>query len=608
MTDSHDANAWETASGTVREDWPLRPIVLGAIGLATGLAVHFLVKDQSFRTTELSALRLAELAALLVAAGMFGFTAERRSWLAPLGFALVAGAVAAGVVYWNGEPDAWSGGDGWRMLSLFLALAIAAPLFQAARDAYPAAETRLPYASVHDHAWTNVVLWFACWVFVGIVFALMWLLAALFDLIEVEFLRRLLEKQWFGLSLAGLAFGAALGLLREHDAVVRLLHRVVASVLAVLAPVLGIGLAAFLLLLPFTGLGALWKSWVSTTPLLLVCVVGAMVLANAVIGNARDHESKLSALRIGAMLLAVVMLPLALLAAVATGLRIDQYGFTPERLWALTFVIIATAYGLAYFVSLVRGWMGWAAYVRPANLNLAIGLCLVALLLATPLISFNTISTDDQVARLESGKVAPDKFDWAALAYDFGEPGKAALRRLRASKNAAIAKRANEVATSKDRWEIRNNDREAENREKLTRNLRLLPTGTVLPDGLRDKISQDGFTCLGQDSCTLVFLTGTREAILFQDACIAQATAVPAKAEPPARGGPVSTVVAGCLNASRFVMTDGKWDTPDYPTKLGDERQRSAAAAGYKAGQIEVRTVPARQVFIGGVPVGWPFE
>ncbi|NWM20069.1 DUF4153 domain-containing protein, partial [Escherichia coli] len=85
--------------------------------------------------------------------------------------------------------------------------------------------------------------------------------------------------------LIGLAFGSALGLLREHDAVVRLLQRVVATVLAVLAPVLAIGLGLFLLALPFTGLRALWDATQATTPLLLSCAVGGLILANAVIGN-----------------------------------------------------------------------------------------------------------------------------------------------------------------------------------------------------------------------------------------------------------------------------------------------------------------------------------
>ena len=100
------------------------------------------------------------------------------------------------------------------MCRLFLSIAIAVPLFQTARDE---GAWRFPYADVHGHAWTNVVLWFACWLFVGIVFALAWLLAALFDLIGMHFLQRPARAHWFAAVLAGAAFGGALGLLRERD-------------------------------------------------------------------------------------------------------------------------------------------------------------------------------------------------------------------------------------------------------------------------------------------------------------------------------------------------------------------------------------------------------
>ncbi|RYD97609.1 MAG: DUF4153 domain-containing protein, partial [Sphingomonadales bacterium] len=337
MTDSHEAEA-EAAQA----DWPMRPLMLALLGLATGVVVHLLVGK--ITDSQMSAGLLAELAFVTITAGLIGFTIERRFWWASIAFAVAMGAIAAGVVWWSGGPDGWSGGDGWRGASLVIAIAIAAPLFQAARDQGRAS---FPYASVHDYVWSNLVLWGACWIFVGITFALSYLLAGLFDLIKLSFLSELLRQDWFWRALIGTAFGGALGILREHSNVVRLLQRVVALVLSVLAPVLAIGLIVFLLALPFTGLAPLWAAG-SATGILLACILGSFVLSNSVIGSARDEERQFPLLRYGAMGLALVMLPLAILAAVAIGLRIGQYGFTPERLWALTFVILACAYGVAY--------------------------------------------------------------------------------------------------------------------------------------------------------------------------------------------------------------------------------------------------------------------
>ena len=609
MSESSGTNDWEVAGGGSGDaDWPWRPLLLALIGLATGVAAHLLIQGQPYYAQDFSALRLASLTGLLVSAGMFGVTVERRSWVASLVFALVSGAAAAGIVYWNGSPKGWSGGDGWRMASLFLGLAIAAPLFQAARGADPEGP-RLPYAAVHDHAWTNVVLWFACWAFVGIVFALMWLLASLFGLIEFNFLRRLLEEQWFASSLVGLSFGGALGLLREHDAVTRLLHRVVASVLAVLAPVLGGGLALFLLFLPFTGLGPLWKAWVSTTPLLLICVVGALVLANAVIGNARDQESRLAIFRIGAMLLAVVMLPLAVLAAIATGLRIGQYGFTPERLWALTFIVIATAYGLAYFVSLVRGWREWTLFVRPANLHLAIGLCLLALLLSTPLVSFNAISTRDQVARLESGKVTPEKFDWKALAFDFGKPGRDALDRLAASRNPALKAQAEKALKAGSRWDVATPapapvQDSADARAEVLKHLHPVPAGSAIPQGLLKAITAESAVICGFQQGCIVYLAKADEAFVYQAPCFGQ----PDKDN----DGKLTDYAAEwqCERGNRYRLVGDTWHVVrfDDARAIRTDPQRAAMAAGLAKQDFSIREVKRRQVFVGSVPVGDAFE
>ncbi|MES2989516.1 MAG: DUF4153 domain-containing protein [Pseudomonadota bacterium] len=603
MTDSH-----EIVSEIHIEDpspvWPLRPLLLALLGLATGLTVHFLVGDLSeFKFTPML---FAELAFVTVSAGLIGFTIERRYWLASVLFSLAMGTIAAAVVWWNGAPDQWSGGDGWRSFSLFLAIAIAAPLFQAARDQ---GRPRFPYVSVHDHAWTNIVLWGATWVFVGITFALTLLLSELFHLIKLDFLKNLLEKDWFWRALIGLAFGGGLGILREHDVIVRTLQRVVLTVLSVLAPVLAVGLIVFVLALPFTGLAPLWEAG-SATGILLACIVGSLILANSVIGNAPGEERQFPLLKYGAMGLALVMFPLGIISAIAIGLRIGQYGFTPERLWALTFVIMACAYGLAYLVSLLRGRLDWAAKVRPANLNLAFATCAVALLLATPLVSFNAIATKDQVARLESGKLAPDKFDWRALAFEFGEPGRAALKRLQTSANAGIRAKAVEAAKAKNSYDLRSPGVD-ESPETLATRLRILPQGTALPEELRQLISNQYPCGRSKQNCTLVFVNGGQEALLLQEACFVR----PAPAPSPTAAAASSTEIviaqeSYCSGGTpdHYTLAAGKWTEAPTSRAKPDAAAVLRLANGYKAGQVEVRTVERRQAFVGGEPIGAPFE
>lgn len=590
----------DEAANPDADSWSIRPVMLAVIGAVAAFVIHHLVDGASLNAvTE----RYSIAIGLGTAATLFGFTAERlRLWWAII-FALLLGVAAGWIFYWQGIPGGSPNYWNWPLTSLFLAIAVMAPLFQTARDE---GAWRFPYAELHGHAWTNVVLWFASWAFTGIVFAMSWLLAALFNLVKIDFLEKLLQKEWFIALLFGAAFGGAVGLLREHDRIVRTLQRVVTAVLGVLAPVLGVGLLIFLLLLPFTGLGALWEATRSTTPILLSCVIGALILANAVIGNGTEDEASNPVLRFGAMALGLVMLPLVVIAAIATGLRLQQYGFTPDRLWALTFIVMASAYGVAYIVSLARGRMTWGPLVRSANTLLAFGVAAVALFLATPLLSFNAISTDDQVARLTSGKVKPDKFDWAALAFDFGEPGRTALKRLAASRDPATAKLAKSAMGKTSRYELYDpNGAKAGKLASLDGRLRILPRPVTLPDELREELADwNGCPDTSDGSCVLVYQPNAEEAILLRGYCMARLS------KKPETDRQRSAIARGEDCGPRFFHREGaNWEQGHASGSARyTDAQRAALVPGLEAGAVEVRTVPRRQVFVGGVPVGEPFE
>jgi hypothetical protein len=54
-------------------------------------------------------------------------------------------------------------------------------------------------------------------------------------------------------------------------------------------------------------------------------------------------------------------------------------------------------------------------------------------------------------------------------------------------------------------------------------------------------------------------------------------------------------------------LKDGKWEQ-GHSSRAPRTEDDQAVVAGYAAGKVEIRTVPRRQVYIGGVPVGDPFE
>jgi hypothetical protein len=186
------------------------------------------------------------------------------------------------------QSGGWRGRR-WHFAAALATVAIAVPLFQAARDE---GRLRLAPAAVHAHAWTNIILWGAACAFVGVTMLLTFLLSELFGLIGVHFLRNLLRDGWFVPTLACAAFGGAVGLLRDRDVVTSVLQRVGRTILSVLAPVLAAGLVFFVLALPFTGLDALWEQTKETTPIVLACMFGALILINAVAGNSAEEEAR----------------------------------------------------------------------------------------------------------------------------------------------------------------------------------------------------------------------------------------------------------------------------------------------------------------------------
>lgn len=583
------------------EEWPLRPWVMAAIMAVAGLLFHLLTDHDYSRP--LAPMRQAAATFVAVAAVSFVITAERNRWLWAVGFALAWGAVIALVGWFTAQYNQVQTIFEWPFLSGLFAVLLAAPLFQTVRDE---GAWRFPYARLHNHAWTDAVIGAASLAFTGVVFLLAWLIAGLFDLIGIEEVRKLLQKAWFGWMLGGFAFGAAVGLLREREGLLATLRRLVMIVYSVLAPVLAAALVLFLASIPFTGLHKLWDSGVPATPLLLLAGAGAILLANAVFGDGRDDRSPNRLLNWSALLLIAVVLPLAAIAALSMGIRIGQYGWTPERIWGVIAVAIALAYGAVGWWSIWRGRRDFDDVLRPLQTRLAIGLCGLALILALPVLDFGSISTRSQLARLQSGQTAADSFDWGAMAFDFGPAGRKALERIKAQGAPQQRERAAIALNAKTKWEL-NEKRLAAG--PVPEKLSVLPEGASVPADLRTELLDgDGKYrpfCGDGGACWVFPQPGGATFVVFMDGC--------ANLAPTSRFDPDNpcTTTPGV-----FERRDGKWQnvyeggvdtyvpgTPRDPV-ASLRREREAL----ERGDIKVAPVTMRQLVIGGKLAGQPFR
>ena len=567
------------------KDWPLRPWIMAAICATAGLLFHFLTDHVYGEAVD--RWRQAGATFVAIAALSFVLTVERRRWLWSLAFAVGWGAVIALVGWFTAAYNQYPTIFEWPFLSGVFAVLLAAPLFQTMRDTFSEGRAwRFPYPRLHNHAWTDAVIGAASLAFVGITFLLAWLIAGLFDLIGIDLVKELLKEEWFRWTLAGFAFGAAVGLLRERDALVATLQRLAMVVLAVLAPVLAAALVLFLASLPFTGLAKLWDSSIPATPLMLVAGAGAILLANAVIGNGDDDRATSRILRIAALALVLTVLPLAIIAAVSLAQRIGQYGWTPERIWGVVAVLVALGYGVVGWWSVAKGRLQFDDVLRPLQTKTAIAVCGVALLLALPVLDFGAISARSQMARLASGTVASSEFDWKAMAFDFGPSGRKRLAEIAASGPTDQRKLAASALSSKNRYDVQAEVEKSASAASLDRYMRVLPEGTTLSPAQRDAIAA---TPLCREQTCVVTLIDQRSGVVagrvFADSNVA-----------------VNTIT---MNAKGQWIHEFVSSAPEIKTSAIGEK---IAPIDFATAPIEVRTVTRRQLYIDGKAVGDAFE
>lgn len=553
-------------------EWSLRPWVLGALLGIAGLLVHLLSdgNDQSRAYMALTAF-------VFFAAIFAAFTIDRTRWIQPAIAAVIAGAVMAGLAWQAVDPNDWLAVEELAFGAGVVAVTLALPLFQAG---FHRLRFGTPYRDTFFHIWTDIISGAGALAFVGLSWALILVLSELFNLLQIDLLKDLIDEEWFGWTYSGLAFGAALGTLRNQLKILGTLQSVVLLVLSLLAVPLAAALVLFLGAMILSGPDVLWQATRSATPILLACAFGAFVLTNAII---RDDDSEMTAsriMRITALILALGILPLTVFAAISMGTRVAQYGLSPERIWGLIAIGFACAYGLAYWAALVRGRKaGWHDALRRANLHLAVAGCALAFIVALPLFDFGAISARNQIARMEAGKVSVEEFDYAALRWDFGESGREALRALARSEDAELKALAAEALAEKER--TYRYPAGPDEKHKRLANLRMDFTDPVLRHKTQSAILAMPWAC--QTPCVVIELG--------------------------AGAGEIRRLAKVENFAYTLFEVDLSADAASTPNNAESRLETETPQVNVEAGsKVEVRPFTGRQIYVDGKPLGAPFE
>jgi hypothetical protein len=291
------------------------------------------------------------------------------------------------------------------------------------------------YRTHFDVAWKLGLQAALSGVFVGVFWGVLYLGAALFNLIGIDAIEKLIEHRWFAIPATALSFSAAVHLTDVRAGLVRGTRTLVLVLLSWLLPLMTLIAAGFLASLPFTGLAPLWKTGFAAGYLLIAS--GVLVFLINATRQDGDHAPQVI-LRLSGSLAAYLLVPLVAISAYAIYLRVEQYGWTAERVTSTACLVVAAAYAGGYAAAALP-FGNWLAHVSRWNFFCALLVLAVIAALFSPLADPTRLSVDSQVSRLLAGRIDARKFDFDYLRWRGGRFGTEALARLAHASGGSMA-------------------------------------------------------------------------------------------------------------------------------------------------------------------------
>ncbi len=398
------------------------------------------------------------------------------------------------VVGWLAPAPVWSGAPPVLTVWLFslIVIFIVHEFLQAAYvDRRPIAD----FETYFDFAWRHGFQAALALVFVGAFWAVVSLGAWLFWIIGVHWVFDTIFSEEFGWISSATAFALGVHLTDAQSGLTRGAREIGLTLLSWLALLMTGILSAFLVTLMFTGLQPLWDTK-NATVLLLNAGAVMILLINAAFQAGKPPDSALmrQVVRFSALPLAGVVV----LAALGLWLRVNQYGLTPARVLAGAELLVVGLHAAGYLAAAVKPGP-WMALVKPVNITGAAVVAALLVALMTPIADPARLSVSNQIARLDSGRVAPEDFDFGFLASDRSRHwGQTALAKLKARSGSERDERIAELAERLgDPFHSYNRGQHSLNQRRAA--LRLvgggeIPDAALLPTGSNDPVGG----CLNQ--------------------------------------------------------------------------------------------------------------
>lgn len=343
------------------------------------------------------------------------------------------------------------------------------------------------YDALFAHSWANFHIGCVGVLFLGAVWVVLGLWAAMFAMIDIGVFRRLFTSGPVASAISGAALAYGVGFALKRTNLILTLRDVTLGVLRLLLiPVTMIALA-FAASAPFQGLRLL-SATDHASLILLGWAILMIVLLNAVYQDGSEGApfSKTLNRLVDA---AYVVLPLFSLFVIhGLWLRIGQHGLTVFRVYGMVVAFVIAAYCFGYAYAVLRSQSTWLAALQPVNRAIALAVLAIIIALQTPWLDPYRLSAHDQFHRLADGRVPASEFDFGYLKFDLGRPGAESLQRLRGLESHPELDSIRRTLAELDRyddaflWRARNRHLDMEVRSTQP-----------LPPGLLEAIRADSF-------------------------------------------------------------------------------------------------------------------
>lgn len=425
---------------------PLRPR-LALYGTLHGLA-FYLVFDVFEKYHENWLFMLVSATIILFFASLLVLTGPLNAKRAAI-FSALSASIAAILLTWAAfrfasPQDAFAKSDGRIVLAAIALTLLPMPFILAAAQKRNGWRT---YDLLFDIAWSIAVRLAAATCFSALFVGVLFLADTMLKLVDIDQLGKLIARPYFTVILSGCITGLCLAILHEMGSTLSTLRRLVLKLLQLLLPFVAIVVALFLVRAPAKGLSALFGNN-SAGLMLMGAAIGSICLISAALESS-DQEAASSALMIWATKILAVLTPfLAALALYAIWLRVDQYGFTPGRVFSTLAALSILAYGLIYAAATLAFGHRWRAIIRNGNTFMALTLIALSALWLTPALNPQAISAKSQIARFLADTNSLSNLDLWKLGNDWGKAGKSVLETIKnkATNDPALANLVTRIA------------------------------------------------------------------------------------------------------------------------------------------------------------------